>query len=108
MFKRAGRVGLVFSVLLSGLTVVGAPAANALGTITTLPSGFTWAGSKSATLSPTTGWTQIVSTSFDDSYQNIALGWNVTFEGVSYNTLQIHSNTYMGFANVGATSALNA
>jgi hypothetical protein len=108
MFRRGRRIGLVFSLLLTGLVAIGVPQANALGTITTLPSGFTWAGSKSATLSPTTGWTQIVSTSFDDSYQNIALGWNVTFEGVSYNTLQIHSNTYIGFANGGATSALNA
>jgi hypothetical protein len=107
MFRQGRRIWLVFSLLLTGLVAIGVPQANALGTITTLPSGFTWAGSKSATLSPNTGWTQIVSTSFDDSYQNIALGWNVTFEGVSYNTLQIHSNTYIGFANGGATSALN-
>jgi hypothetical protein len=107
MATKAGRSGLVLVLAVGILIGIGSQAANALGTITTLPSGFTWVGSKSATLSPTTGWTQIVSGSYDDNYQNIALGWNVTFEGVAYNTLQIHSNTYIGFANGGTTSALN-
>ena len=40
--------------------------ANAASTVSVLPTEFTWIGPKNATLATTTGWTQIVSNSYDD------------------------------------------
>lgn len=79
--------------------------ASASSSITVLNSGFTWAGSKSATLGASpSGWTQIVSTNHDDSYQSVPLGFNINFEGAIYNTIRIQSNTYVTFDTSGATT----
>ncbi|CAN2222435.1 Fibronectin type III [Candidatus Nanopelagicaceae bacterium] len=107
MAKGAGRIGLGLALVVGLLTSIALPAAHALSTVTTLPSGFTWAGSKSATLSPTTGWTVLSNISRDDISLNLALGFNVSFEGLNYNTIQIHSNTYIGFSNANVTSTAN-
>jgi hypothetical protein len=105
--KRVGRFGLVLSLAIGLLTGITSPSASAIGTISTLASGFTWAGSKSATLSPTTGWTALSTISQDDRALNIALGFNITFEGSTYNTIQVHSNTYIIFSNTNLTSTAN-
>jgi len=109
MKKRTGRVGVTTALALSLLVGISSPAAHAIATIATLsPGAFTWIGSKSATLgvSPA-GWTQIVTYSHDDEYQEYNLGFNVIFEGVSYNSIQIHSNTYITFLNNGVTAGVD-
>lgn len=107
MAKGLARAGVIFTVISSLLTLTSVPPASALSAVTTLASGFTWAGSKSTTLSPTSGWTVLSNISQDDRYLNIAMGFNITFEGVSYNTVQVHSNTYLGFTNLNSTSTAN-
>lgn len=107
MMRRAGRFGLALSLAIGLLAGISSPSANAIGTISTLASGFTWAGSKSATLSPTTGWTALSTSSQDDRALNIALGFNITFEGSTYNTIQVQSNTYIIFSNTNLTSPVN-
>lgn len=52
-------------------------------------------GSSSATLSPTTGWTQVVSNSVDDGNVNIPFGFSTTFNGTSYSSTYVGSNTYL-------------
>ena len=98
---------LIFSTLLIIVQLIQIPAANSIGTISVLNSGFTWAGSTSATLSPNTGWTILSTVSRDDEWLNIALGFNIIFEGSTYNTIQIHSNTYILFNNAGVTSPVD-
>jgi hypothetical protein len=109
MKSQMGRVGVTAALALSLLVGISSPVAHAIATIATLsPGAFTWIGSKSATLgvSPA-GWTQIVTYSHDDEYQEYNLGFNVIFEGVSYNSIQIHSNTYITFLNNGVTAGVD-
>lgn len=66
-------------------------------------------GSSSATLSPTTGWTQTVSNSADDANHKITFGFNSSFNGTSYDGVFISSNTYFTFGTGSSNySGLNA
>lgn len=86
------------------------PLAQAASTVSVLSTEFTWVGPKNATLSTTSGWTQIVSTSFDDRFQNLSLGstFNFGFEGSTYNCIEIHSNTYLAFKSTCTTDAADS
>ncbi len=68
-------------------------------------------GSASATLSPTTGWTQTWSSSADDSNHKISFGFNVGFNGTNYDGVYVGSNTYLTFGsgsnNYSSLSASN-
>ncbi len=64
--------------------------------VTTISSNFV--GSSTATLSPTTGWTQVVSSNFDDA--NIQISWaTTTFNNVNYTSIFVGSNTYITFGS---------
>ena len=56
-------------------------------------------GSSSATLSPTTGWTQTWSSSADDSNHKISFGWNTSFNTSNYDGVYVGSNTYLTFGS---------
>jgi len=108
--SRSRRVRLIFT-LISALSInfFVAPYANAASNVTVLATGFTWVGPKDLTLSTTTGWTQIVSNSYDDEFQNLSLGasFNIGFEGATYNCVEIHSNTYLAFQPSCSTDPAN-
>jgi hypothetical protein len=101
---------LIFLILISiSLNLFLSPSANAASTVSVLTTEFTWVGPKNATLSTTTGWTQIVSNSYDDEFQFLSLGssFNLGFEGASYNCVEIHSNTYLAFQTSCTTDPAN-
>ncbi len=54
-------------------------------------------GPSSATLSPSTGWTQTVSSNFDDANHKITFGFNTSFNGNSFDGVFVSSNTYLTF-----------
>ncbi len=68
-------------------------------------------GPSSATLSPSTGWTQTVSSNFDDANHKITFGFNTSFNGTSFDGVFISSNTYLTFgtgsSNYSSLSASN-
>jgi hypothetical protein len=101
---------LIFIIISSiSLNVFISPNAIAASTVSVLPTEFTWVGPKNATLATTTGWTQIVSNSYDDEFQYLSLGasFNVGFEGSPYNCVEIHSNTYLAFQTSCTTDPAN-
>jgi Fibronectin type III domain len=101
---------LIFIIIASiSLNVFISPNAIAASTVSVLPTEFTWVGPKNATLATTTGWTQIVSNSYDDEFQYLSLGasFNVGFEGFPYNCVEIHSNTYLAFQTSCTTDPAN-
>ncbi|MEK7546453.1 MAG: Ig-like domain-containing protein [Patescibacteria group bacterium] len=66
-------------------------------------------GSANATLSPTTGWSQIQNASVDDAFKTVAMGFSTSFNGTSYSTVYIGSNTYITFsAGSSVYSSLSA
>jgi hypothetical protein len=95
---KPAKLTLVLCLLL-GINLFAAPIANAASNVSVLSTELTWVGPKNATLSTTTGWTQIVSFSHDDEFQFLSLGanFNLGFEGSTYNCVEIHSNTYLAF-----------
>ena len=95
--------------LLLGINLFAAPIANAASNVSVLSTEFTWVGPKNATLATTTGWTQIVSNSYDDEFQFLSLGanFNLGFEGSTYNCVEIHSNTYLAFQPSCTTDPAN-
>jgi len=56
-------------------------------------------GPSSATLSTTTGWTQVQNGSADDASKEISFGFNTTFNGTAYPSVYIGSNTYLTFGS---------
>ena len=106
--KRISKV-IVGAIFLATFLNIATQSANAASTVSVLPTEFTWVGPKNATLATTTGWTQIVSNSYDDEFQFLSLGasFNVGFEGASYNCVEIHSNTYLAFQTSCTTDPAN-
>ncbi len=56
-------------------------------------------GPSSATLTNTSGWTQIQSVSADDANKQVTFGFNMSFNGTSYNSVFVGSNTYLTFGS---------
>ena len=69
---------------------------NAASVATVSPS---FVGPSSTTLTDTTGWTQIQSTSRDDASLNVPFGFNTSFNTTSYNGVYVGSNTYLTFGS---------
>jgi len=108
--SRSRRFKIIFTLISAlGINFFVAPYAIAASNVTVLATGFTWVGPKDLTLSTTTGWTQIVSSTFDDEFQKLSLGasFNVGFEGATYNCVEIHSNTYLAFQPTCTTDPAN-
>jgi|GEM_PF-3863042 len=66
-------------------------------------------GSDNTTLSDTSGWTTHINASVDDSFVQIPLGFNTSFNGSTYSSAFISSNTYITFGSgSGNYSGLSA
>ena len=100
---------LIAAILFGTFLNISTQSANAASTVSVLPTEFTWVGPKNTTLATTTGWTQIVSNSYDDEFQYLSLGgsFNIGFEASSYNCIEIHSNTYLAFQTSCTTDPNN-
>jgi hypothetical protein len=68
-------------------------------------------GPTSTTLTTTTGWTQVISSSYDDANTKITFGFNIRFNSTTYDGVYVGSNTYLTFGsgsnNYSSLSASN-
>ncbi len=75
---------------------------SVVGAATTTATTSDFEGEMDDTLSNTAGWTTVYDNNVDDDYVQISLGFNISFNGVTYSSLYVGSNAYITFGG-GAT-----